>query len=348
MKGKQSPVTLRSLAQQLKVHVSTVSRVLNGTDDDARNAAAPETVERIRELARQLNYRPNPHAIGLRTQKTRTVSVLVPQLSDLVVATIYEGIDAAAADSRYLTFVANTGDAPPRQRQLGEMALDRRVEGLIFADARRDDTRFLDEIARRGVPMVLVSRHLGTHCAVTCDDVAGGRMAAEHLLALGHRDIAVLAGEQYASTGCDRSAGFIAYCREQGVDIPAKWILHGPFDTRAGRLAGEKLFRNARKPSAVFAVNDFLAIGLMGAVRDRGLRAGHDVAIVGFNDTPLAAELPISLTTIRSPMHAMGYRSMELLLERIKGGRPESERLAPQLMVRASTCPRPGEAGGLA
>src|SRR5690606_17909043 len=98
-------------------------------------------------------------------------------------------------------------------------------------------------------------------------------------------------------------------------------------------------FRNARKPSAVFAVNDFLAIGLMGAVRDRGLRAGHDVAIVGFNDTPLAAELPISLTTIRSPMHAMGYRSMELLLERIKGGRPESERLAPQLMVRASTCP---------
>src|SRR3546814_11099427 len=152
MKGKQSPVTLRSLAQQLKVHVSTVSRVLNGTDDDARTAAAPETVERIRELAHQLNYRPNPHAIGLRTQKTRTVSVLVPQLSDLVVATIYEGIDAAAADSRYLTFVANTGDAPARQRQLGEMAPDRRVEGRIFAAPPRDDPRLLADTATSGPP----------------------------------------------------------------------------------------------------------------------------------------------------------------------------------------------------
>ncbi|HYG41380.1 MAG TPA: substrate-binding domain-containing protein, partial [Bordetella sp.] len=118
-----------------------------------------------------------------------------------------------------------------------------------------------------------------------------------------------------------------------------KWILHGPFDTRAGRLAGEKLFSQARKPTAVFAVNDFLAIGLMGAVRDCGLVPGHDVAIVGFNDTPLAAELPISLTTIRSPMHAMGYRGMELLLDRINGARPESERLAPQLMIRRSTDP---------
>lgn len=337
MAKKQTNVTLRSLAQQLNLHVSTVSRVLNGKDTDARDAASPETVQRIRELAKQLNYRPDPYAIGLRTQKSRSVGVLVPRLSDLVVATIYEGIDAAAADRRYLTFVSNTEDVPTRQRELGETALDRRVEGLIFADARLDDSRFLDEIAARGVPLVLVSRHCGSHCAVTCDDPLGGRMAAQHLLELGHRDIAVLAGEKYASTGCDRSAGFIGHCREHGVKIPQKWILNGPFDTVEGRKAGERLFSQRKKPTAVFAVNDFLAIGLMGAARDHGLVPGQDIAIVGFNDTPLAAELPISLTTIRSPMHQMGYRGMELLLERIDGGEPPSERLAPQLMVRGST-----------
>ena len=332
------PVTLRFLAQELQVHVSTVSRVLNGSEDDARAAAAPETVERIRELAQRLNYRPNLHAIGLRTQKTRTIGVLVPRLSDLVLATIYEGIDEAATDAGYLTFVSNTSDDPDRQRQLGELALHRRVEGLILADARSDETHFIDALKKRGVPMVLVSRHLGKkHCSVVCDDVKGGRLAAEHLLVQGHRDIAVLAGEPYASSGADRTAGFLAYCREQGLDIPANRVLHGPFDTHAGRIAGETLVQSRKRPTAIFATNDFLAVGAMGAIRDRGLISGQDIAIVGYNDTPLAAELPIGLTSVRSPMHAMGYRAMELLLQRINGGHPASEKLPPTLIARASS-----------
>lgn len=167
---KQGPVTLSSLARLLNVHVSTVSRVLNGSDEDAKSAAAPETVQRIRDLAKQLNYRPNPNAIGLRTQRTRTIGVLVPQLSDIVVAMIYEGIDAAAVHANYQTFVSNTQDIPARQRELGESALARRVDGIMFADARLDDPYFIDEIAKRGIPMVLVSRRLGQHCSVTCDD----------------------------------------------------------------------------------------------------------------------------------------------------------------------------------
>ena len=338
MKSSHASITLRSLAQELKVHVSTVSRVLNGNEDDARSAAAPETVQRIRELAQRLNYRPNLAAIGLRTQKTRMVSVLVPKLSDPVVATIYEGVDAAATTLGYLSFVSNTTDAPERQRQLGEMALHRHVDGLIFADARRDNTQFIDEIAKRGVPMVLVSRHLGKkHCSVTCDDVMGGRLAAEHLLSQGHRDIAVLAGEPYASSGIDRTKGFLEYCREHGVEISENWVFHGHFDTSAGREAGEHLMAQRQKPTAVFATNDFLAVGMMGAVRDAGLITGSDIAIVGYNDTPISSELPISLTSVRSPMGAMGYRSMELLLERMEGRKPASEKLAPELMVRASS-----------
>lgn len=338
MKSSPPSITLRSLAHELQVHVSTISRVLNGNEDDARAAASPETVQRIRDLAQRLNYRPNPNAIGLRTQKTRMVSVLVPKLSDPVVATIYEGVDAAASTLGYLSFVSNTTDAPERQRQLGEMALHRHVEGLIFADARTDHTQFVDEIAKRGFPMVLVSRHLGKkHCSVSCDDLQGGRLAAEHLLSQGHKNIAILGGENYASTGIERTSGFVAYCRENGVEISEKQIFHGHFDTRAGRQAGEHLMKQKKKPTAIFATNDFLAVGMMGAIRDAGLITGKDIAIVGYNDTPIASELPISLTSVRSPLGAMGYRSMELLLERMNGHKPQSERLAPELMVRASS-----------
>ncbi|MHA3901988.1 LacI family DNA-binding transcriptional regulator [Castellaniella sp. WN] len=298
-------VTLRSLATALDVHVSTVSRVLNGTPAEAREAASPDMIQRIRELAQRLNYRPNPQAIGLRTRKTRTIGVLLPRLSDLVVATIYEGIDEAAMRHRYFTFVSSTLDDPQRQTQLGETALDRNVEGLIIGDARTDTRMFIDELAARGIPLVLVSRRAPGHCSVTCDDHKGGWIAAKHLLDQGHRDIAVLAGELFASTGVDRTAGFLACCAAHGVSVPARWIIHGHFDTQSGRRAGDALLTSPRKPTAIFAVNDFLAIGLMGALRDHGIRAGKDIAVVGFNDTPLAAELPISLSSVRSPMREM-------------------------------------------
>lgn len=334
---KQTPITLTGLARLLNVHVSTVSRVLNGSDEDAKTAASDDTVRRIRELAKQLNYRPNQHAIGLRTQKTKALGVLTPRLSDIVIATIYEGIDEAAVDLRYQAFVSNTRDIPARQRELGEAALDRRVEGLIFTDARLDEPGFIDEIAKRGVPMVLVSRRLGTHCSVTCDDELGGALAAEHLIGLGHRHIAVLAGEPYASTGVDRSAGFIARSRELGVKVNPTSVIHSPFHAHAGRAAAEQLLQRRPLPTAIFAVNDFLAIGLLGVMRDLGLRTGQDIAVVGYNDTAIAGELPIGLTTIRSPMHQIGYRGAELLIDRIGGKQIESEKLVPELIVRAST-----------
>ena len=133
--NKSRPVTLQSLARQLGLNVSTVSRVLNGSDDDARAAAAPDTVKRVRALAAELQYRTNPHAASLKTRRSRTIGVLVPRLSDMVLATIYEGVDEAAAEHGYLTFVSNTQDEPDKQRKLIDMALARRVDGLILVCA---------------------------------------------------------------------------------------------------------------------------------------------------------------------------------------------------------------------
>ncbi|KAG1264810.1 hypothetical protein G6F65_014285 [Rhizopus arrhizus] len=198
----------------------------------------------------------------------------------MVLATIYEGIDEAAAEHGYLTFVSNTQDEPDKQRKLIDMALARRVDGLILGDAHSAPANatpnpLLAELARRDVPFVLVSRHADHHCAVTCDDLEGGRLAAKHLLDMGHRRIAVMVGEPFASTGRDRSEGFFAYCAQHGVEVPAHWRIESPFDTDAGRDIGARLLSPADRPTAIFAVNDFLAVGVMGAARDQGLEAGR-------------------------------------------------------------------------
>ncbi|KOQ18257.1 LacI family transcriptional regulator, partial [Achromobacter xylosoxidans] len=120
-------------------------------------------------------------------------------------------------------------------------------------------------------------------------------------------------------------------------EVPAAWRIESPFDTDAGRHVGARLLAGPDRPTAIFAVNDFLAVGVMGAAREHGLEAGRDVAVVGYNDTPLAGALPIGLTTIHSPMHQMGRLGLELLLQKIAGGRPDSVRLAPTLVVRGSS-----------
>ncbi|MEV0659851.1 LacI family DNA-binding transcriptional regulator [Actinomadura luteofluorescens] len=335
---RRRPATLRTIAEAAGVDVSTVSRVLNGSPDDAQRAASRETAEEIRRWAARLDYRPNPHATSLRTQRSNLVGVLVPRLSDLVLATIYEGIEDAAARHGLTTFVMNSHDRPEQQRARTELALSRHVDGLVFGDAHTG-AAFLDEIAERRVPFVLVSRHAGGHPSVTCDDRLGGRLIADHLLALGHRRVGVIAGEPFASTGADRTAGFVDRYREAGFPVPGSHVVHSGFDAAGGRAATERLLRHDPRPTALFAVNDFAAIGALGVLRDQGLRPGKDVAVAGYNDTPLAAELPIPLTSVRSPMHEMGARALDLLVELLAGRTPPSERLPPSLVIRSSTDP---------
>jgi len=330
------PATLRGIAQQLNVHVSTVSRVLNGTLDHAGRAASKDTIERIRALAASLDYQPNTHARTLKTRHSREIAILVPRLSDIVLATVYEGIDEAASARRYTSFVANTLDRPERQRELAERALARNVEGLIISDVHgTPEPGFLEELAERRVPFVLVSRRRAPHCSVTSDDEMGGRLAAEHLFAQGHSRVAVIAGEPHSSNATERTASFIEYYRERGILIEPERIIPGHFDTATGFTTGELLLAHPQPPTAIFAVNDFLAIGLFGALRNRGLEAGRDIAVVGYNDTPLAAHL--QLTSISTSMHAQGVRAVETLLRMIAGETVQSHRFPASLVVRASS-----------
>jgi LacI family transcriptional regulator len=335
--GTDEPVTLQGIAERLGLHVSTVSRVLNGKADVQGRAASGETAQRIRSLARELGYRPNPHATSLRTRRSNLVGVLFPRLSEIVVATIYEGVEEEAAAHGLSVFVTNTRDDPAVQRERIAMVLGRRVDGLIIGDAHLDGAALADPALRR-VPYVLVNRRTdGNHPAVTCDDLLGGRMAAEHLLGLGHRRVAVIAGEPFASTGTDRAAGFLERYREAGLPVPGHRVRHCPFDIPGGRQAATELLAPADRPTALFAVNDLAALGAMGAARDLGLRPGSDFALIGFNDTPLAAELPIPLTSVHSPMAELGRAAVRQLLHRIAGEPATSQHLRPGLVIGASS-----------
>ena len=209
-------VTLKDLANELGIHPSTVSRILHSGSDVARGAASVATAERVRELARKRGYSPNPQAAGLRTRRTRLMGVIVPRLSDLVLAIMYEGIEEAAAELGYSTFVMNSRDDPEEQRRKTDTMLARRVDGLIIGDAHLDGSQ-LRELTARNIPFVLMNRRVTGYPSATCDDVLGGQLVADHLWSKGHRNVAVIAGEPYASTAVDRTAGFRA-----PVEVPGR------------------------------------------------------------------------------------------------------------------------------
>ncbi|WDF33972.1 LacI family DNA-binding transcriptional regulator [Arthrobacter agilis] len=330
-------MTLKDLAAELGIHVSTVSRVLHSESDVARGAASKETARRVRQLAQERGYSPDPQAASLRTRRTRAIGVIVPRLSDIVLATMYEGVEEAAAESNHSTFVMNSHDDLDEQRRKAEIMLARRVDGLILGDVHAGSS-LVDDLTARHVPFVLMNRRYPGFPSSTCDDTAGGRLVADHLWSAGHRSVAIIAGESYASTGVDRTQGFIEKWHELGGDVPPASILQSRFDTEGGRQAGEELMRTStRPPSAVFAVNDFAAIGAMGAFRSAGLVVGQDIAVVGFNDTSLAAQLPIPLTSVRSPMVEIGRCAVDMLRKVMNGERADSVRHHPELFVRESS-----------
>ncbi|MDQ0848144.1 LacI family transcriptional regulator [Arthrobacter sp. B3I9] len=327
-------VTLTDVAKRAGVHVSTASRALSS---DPRIGA--ETVDRIRLLADEMGYEPDPAAAALRTGRSGVLGVLVPRVSDYVLATIYEGIDSRATERGYNTFVSNTNDDPLRRREKLNDLLLRRVEGVVLGDARLDGDELVGILSKRGVPYVLVNRRLRGHPSVTTDDVLGGRLAASHLLELGHENVGIIAGPSYVSTCAERTHGFVSQFRSAGMGLDEGRIINSGTDAVGGYEAGSALLAGNPDLTAIFAINDFAAIGAMGAVREFGKVPGRDVAVVGYNDVPLSSYLPVPLTSVSSPMFQMGQEAMTLLFDLMAGGEAESLLLTPHLVARASTVP---------
>jgi LacI family transcriptional regulator len=175
------------------------------------------------------------------------------------------------------------------------------------------------------------------HPSVTTDDVRGGRLAGEHLLALGHRSVGVLAGPEYASTCVERTHGFVERFLSAGIMVPDACILPSGADAEGGHAAADALLRAHPEITGIFAINDFAAIGAMGAAREHGRVVGRDIAVIGYNDIPLASWLPVPMSSIRSPMLDMGRGGARALRDVIAGKTVEPVLLEPTLSARDST-----------
>jgi LacI family transcriptional regulator len=335
VKRPDSVVTLQTIADQAGVHPSTVSRSLQPRPDERR--VSPQAM-RIRRIAAELGYVPDRNAAALRTARSSTIGVLVPRLTDIVLAEMYDAIEEEASRSGLDTFVANTHDDPAEQLLRVRSLIARRVNGLILGDAHVDGTG-LEQIKAFNVPLVLVNRRSDGYPSSTCDDHLGGHMVGMHLGQLGHTDVGIVAGEMHASTALDRVNGCRQGLRELGIEVPAQRVVQTGFDVEGGRRGATMLLDSRRPPTAIFATNDFAAIGVLGVLRDRGLRVGHDIAVVGFNDIPLCRDLQVPLTSVRSPHTLIGRTAVDMLKKIQNGDECHSIRHAPEFMARESSNP---------
>jgi LacI family transcriptional regulator len=342
MAAVRPSVTLRDVARAARVHPGTVSRALNA---DTRGLVNEETAERVIRAAEELGYRPNPIARGLKTNRSFTVGVLVPDLTNPLFPPIVRGIDDRLGAAGYTSLIANTDNDPDRERQDFDAMRARQVDGFITATARLD-REFQSETEGVEQPIVLVNRRLEDESlpAVTVDDREGARLAVEHVAALGHRRVAHLGGPQALSTGRQRRIGFVEAMAGAGLEVDEAAVRFAAAFTEAeGARVCRELLDAAPGVTAIVAGNDLLALGCYDVLAERGLHCPADVSVVGFNDMPFADRFDPPLTTVRIPHREIGAAAADLLLERLAEGghEPRQLLLAPTLAVRRSTAPPP-------
>ena len=308
------PITLKDIARETGVHVSTVSRAL---DLEGQNALTPEVVERIRRTAQQMGYRRNRLASGLRTKRTMTVGMMIPDITNTLFPPIVRGVESVLENAGYASIIVNTDGDPEREEKLVDVLLERGVDGIIDAAAQRDDPRMLAVVAQ-GVPVVTVNREISGSSipSVVNDDAEGVRLALQHLYDWGHRRIAHIAGPQELSTGLMRLMTFKRLAHEFGLDLPAASIvLASKYDEEEGRRCADHLLRQDWKCTAILCANDRLALGAIDQIKKHGLSCPEDISITGFNDIPFLDLIPPGLTTIRVQQLGVGKLSAELLSE---------------------------------
>lgn len=336
-KGAQRRVKLSDVAAAAGVHTATASRALSPREEIARTVT-PGTRERVLAAAERLGYRPNLQGRALRTGRSLVLGLLVPRISDTVLSAFYEGMLAEAQGSGYSVVVANTTDNPEqRQDLIGELA-EHGVDGIIYTDAHLGEPL----PTGHGIPVLQAYRYSQPPGGVIVDDEPAGATVAQHLTDTGHERIALLAGFPFASSTTGRSRGFLRELEDRGIDRERVRVEHGGLSAAEGRDIAEGLLAAPEPPTAVFAVDDHLALGVLSAVHRAGLTPGRDIAVVGYNDLPVARELPVPLSSVAVPLDTLGARAARSLLGVLQGEPPAREQVPAELRVRESSQPGAG------
>jgi LacI family transcriptional regulator len=337
------PPTLRDVAREAGVHPATASRALNPT---TRSLVNSETASRVVRVAESLGYRPNPIARSLKTSRSGTVGLVIPDLTNPLFPPIVRGIEDVLGPAGYNAWLVNTDNDRDREQWQIDSLRSRQVEGLIIATARLKDP-LLERLQAEGVRMVLVNRRTSAAdiASVTADDATGIATAVTHLVGLGHTRIAHLAGPQDTSTGVVRRRAFLQALRDHDLDDdPALVGDCASWTEDEGARALRELLDGGPQFTAVIAGNDLLALGCYDVFRERGISCPDELSVVGFNDMPYLDKLQPPLTSVRVPHYDVGAEAARLLIDGLLDPtrHARSVLLPLTLVVRQSTAPPAG------
>lgn len=328
------PVTLHELAKVAGVSVSTVSRALN----DSKHPVNDATRERILTLANQLGYRPNMTARGLKTDRTYTIGLVVYNVASPFTPVLIRGIQEYLKQHDYFSIIISTDWDPDLESNAVHQLISRSIDGVIFVESWRDESNNTLDLANK--PYVFVYRLFNGSYAnsVLIDDHYGARLAVEHLIKLGHNTIAFINGPQGWEASKDRLKGYQDTLAQHGIPYNPHLVETGNWEVQSGYQAAQKFLMMPNKPTAIFAANDFMALGAIYAVQDAGLNVPKDIAIVGYDDREFASFSKPTITTVCPPSFDMGQMAAQLILDRLEN-QTEIEnpvRVKGQLIIRES------------
>ncbi|MFF2050270.1 LacI family DNA-binding transcriptional regulator [Leifsonia sp. NPDC058194] len=326
---------MKDVAQAAKVSTATVSRVVS----DNGYPVAEETRLRVLETVRRMGYTPNDLARSLLKDATRTIGIIVPDLANPHHPGVLRGVEDVAVANGYSVLFSSIDGHPDRLENYLNVMATKRIDGLIMAGGGYDSTPPLEQIRALRLKTVMAGPQAGGQLpGVEIDNVAAGRLAAEHLVQLGHRSIGVITGPQGTAAPAGRLAGARQVFAEAGLNPGEMPVVESPFASEGGYAGGRALLDRDDRPTAIIAASDVIAVGAMAAAHDLGLRVPQDLAIVGYDDIPVSRFLRPSLTTIGLPSWQIGATAMEVLLKLLRGEEvPDHTVLGLELVVRGST-----------
>jgi LacI family repressor for deo operon, udp, cdd, tsx, nupC, and nupG len=327
--------TIRDVAARARVSHQTVSRVINS---DPR--VGVETRARVEAAIAKLGYHPNANARSMARGRTHVLACISPNLTDYTFAQLIEGAETEARQLGYFLLSASAPDTVAFTALIEQTLSARRADGLMvinpYADARHS-------LVPHNAPAVFVGARprAVAVASVALDDEGAARAATRHLIDLGHRQIAVITGPLAEDCSQDRCAGYRAALEAAGIACDPALVIEGDWSASSGHGAVMRLSRSGRLPTAVFAQNDRMAMGVMRAARDLGLTVPQHLAVIGVDDMPLASYFDPPLTTMRQDMACIGQTAVRLLIQAIEdpAARPEHISLPAELVVRQSTGP---------
>jgi LacI family transcriptional regulator len=332
--------TISDVAKRAGVSTMTVSRVLNNS-----GPISPQTRKRVEKAIAELGYVPNALARSLHFKRTKTIALVLTDITNPFFTTIARGVEDAASKQGFTVMFCNTDESQDEEAEYLKVLLQKQVDGMLLVPAclEPDSVLFLQE---RQTPVVILDRRIPNVRidTVRCDSEGGAYALIRHLLELGHTRVAVLSGPRTVSTAIDRVTGYRRAMQAAGLDVSEELAMHGEFNQASGYAMAQQALALDPRPTALFAANNFIAIGAYRALRDAGLHVPEDVSLVAFDDLPAPLVMEPFLTVAAQPAYEMGQKATELLLARLSGEGPADCQeivLPTEVIVRRSSGPPP-------